>query len=190
MSLAIAIVILVVTTGIAIVAMLWVRRTAPDGSYFHDGDRAAGVFGVLATGFAVLLGFVVFLAFTSYDSARAGAESEARIVAQQVETAQLFPPAVSDELTHELVCYARSVAGVQWDRMEAGTLGEDLNPWAMKLFDTLKTRRSPDPDRAGGVRQVARRAIRPRRSARRPHPRCDRGDPDTALGSCCSSRRR
>jgi hypothetical protein len=138
MNLAVAILIVMATTGIAIMAMLWVRRKAPDGSYFNDGDRAAGVFGVLATGFAVLLGFVVFLAFTSYDAARAGAESEARIVAQQVETAQLFPPAVSGELTAELVCYARSVAGVQWDRMEAGTLGEDLNPWATKLFDTLQ----------------------------------------------------
>ena len=54
--------------------MLLVRRHAPDGSYFHDGDRAAGVFGVLATGFAVL------------------------------------------------VCYARSVRGVQWQRMVDGTL--------------------------------------------------------------------
>ena len=142
MSLAVAILIVVATTGIAITVMLWVRRKAPDGSYFNDGDRAAGVFGVLATGFAVLLGFVVFLAFTSYDTARAGAESEARIVAQQVETAQLLPPAVSGELTTELVCYARSVTGVQWDRMEAGTLGEDLNPWATKLFDTL-TRADP-----------------------------------------------
>jgi hypothetical protein len=35
----------------------------PRGSL--DVDRAAGVFGLLATGFAVLLGFVVFLAFTS-----------------------------------------------------------------------------------------------------------------------------
>src|SRR4029453_7760559 len=138
MSLAVAILIVVAATGIAITAMLWVRRTAPDGSYFHDGDRAAGVFGALAPVFAVLLGFVVFLAFTSYDTARAGAESEARIVAQQVETAQLLPPTVSGELTTELVCYARSVAGVQWDRMEAGTLGEDLNPWATRLFGTLK----------------------------------------------------
>ena len=94
-NLFVAIVIVVTRRSLAIVAMLWVRRRAPDGSYFNDGDRAAGVFGVLATGFAVLLGFVVFLAFTSYDSARAGAETEARIVAQQVETAQLFPPAVS-----------------------------------------------------------------------------------------------
>jgi len=137
-NVAVAILIVVASTVLAIVAMLWVRRRAPDGSYFHDGDRAAGVFGVLATGFAVLLGFVVFLAFTSYDAARAGAESEAQIVAQQVETAQLFPPAVSGRLTRQLVCYARSVAGVQWDRMEAGTLGEQLNPWGVKLFHTLQ----------------------------------------------------
>src|SRR4029453_18095337 len=139
MSLAAAILIVVAATGIAIGAMLWVRRTAPDGSYFHDGDRAAGVFGVLATGFAVLLGFVVFLAFTSYDAARAGAETEALIVGQQVETAQFFPPAVVDDLTGELVCYARSVAGVQWERMESGTLGEQVNPWAVEMFRTLRT---------------------------------------------------
>src|SRR5437764_8698086 len=119
--------------------MLLVRRRAPEGSYFNDGDRAAGVFGVLATGFAVLLGFVVFLAFTSYDAARSGAETEARVVAQQVETAQLFPPDVVDELSGELQCYARSVAGVQWQRMENGTIGEDLNPWATELFRTFRT---------------------------------------------------
>ena len=58
MNIAVAILIVVVATAISIVAMLRVRRRAPDGSYFHDGDRAAGVFGVLATGFAVLLGLV------------------------------------------------------------------------------------------------------------------------------------
>ena len=128
MNLFVAIAIVVTATSLAVVAMLWVRRSAPDGSYFNDGDRATGVFGVLATGFAVLLGFVVFLAFTSYDSARAGAESEARLVAQQVETAQLLPREVSSELTEELVCYARSVAGVQWDLMEHGSIGRKPQP--------------------------------------------------------------
>ena len=32
--------------AVSIGAMLFVRRTAPAGSYFEDGDRAAGVFGV------------------------------------------------------------------------------------------------------------------------------------------------
>ncbi len=131
--------LLVTVTAIAVTAMLLVRRRAPAGSFFEDGDRAAGVFGVVATGFAVLLGFVVFLAFTSYDSSRSGAEEEAITVAQQVETAQLMPPAVRSQLTGDLVCYARSVAGVQWERMAAGTLGEQLNPWGIKLFQTLQT---------------------------------------------------
>ena len=139
MNILVAVLVIAAATAVAIAAMLVVRRKAPDGSYFHDGDRAAGVFGVLATGFAVLLGFVVFLAFASYDAARSGAEQEALIVAQQVETAQFFPPSVQGKLTGELVCYARSVAGVQWDMMEAGTLGEQLNPWASQLFVTLRT---------------------------------------------------
>lgn len=137
MSIVVAAVIVAASTCAAVATMLLVRRRAPDGGYFNDGDRAAGVFGVLATGFAVLLGFVVFLAFTSYDSARAGAEDEATVVAQQVETAHLLPPGVSRLLTAQLTCYARSVAGVQWERMEDRTLGEELNPWGVALFETI-----------------------------------------------------
>jgi hypothetical protein len=139
MNLVWAVLIIVAATTVAVAAMLRVRRGASDGSYFNDGDRASGVFGVLATGLAVLLGFVVFLAFTSYDASRAGAEAEALTVAQQLETAQFFPPAVVGELTGELVCYARSVARGERARMEPGTLGEHLNPWAVELFRTLKT---------------------------------------------------
>ena len=91
MSIVWASVIVVVVAAVAIAAMLLVRRRAPEGSHFADGDRAAGVFGVLATGFALLAGFVVFLAFESYDTSRAGAEAEARIVAHQFETVQFLP---------------------------------------------------------------------------------------------------
>jgi Protein of unknown function (DUF4239) len=139
MNLVWAVLVIAAATGVAVAAMLLVRRNAPDGSYFNDGDRASGVFGVLATGFAVLLGFVVFLAFTSYDASRVGAEMEALTVAQQLETAQFFPPAVVGELTGELVCYARSVARGEWARLEAGTQGEHINPWGVELFRTLKT---------------------------------------------------
>jgi hypothetical protein len=132
-------VVVLLAVALTVGAMLLVRRRAPHGGYFHDGDRAAGVFGVLATGFAVLLGFVVLLAFTSYDVARSGAESEALLVAQQVETAQLLDSPEREELTGELVCYARSVVEVQWDRMEQGTLGEQLNPWGVEMFHTLQT---------------------------------------------------
>jgi hypothetical protein len=42
MNLALAIAIVVVCTAVSVTLMLWVRRGAPDGSYFNDGDRRGG----------------------------------------------------------------------------------------------------------------------------------------------------
>jgi Protein of unknown function (DUF4239) len=126
------------TAVLAIAAMLLVRHRAPEGSYFEDGDRAAGVFGVLATGFAVLVGFVVFLAFQSYDTSRSGAESEARTVAHQFETVQFLPSPAREQLSGELVCYARSVVYEEWPQMESGSLGSGPNEWGVALFRTLR----------------------------------------------------
>jgi Protein of unknown function (DUF4239) len=126
------------SAGVAICALLLVRRNAPDGSYFNDGDRAAGVFGVLATGFAVLLGLVVVLAFTSYDESRAGAETEALTLAQQYEVVHLLPPAAGRRLASELLCYGRSVVHEEWPRMQNGTQTDAANPWGVVLFRTLR----------------------------------------------------
>jgi hypothetical protein len=131
--------IVIVVTALAITAMLLVRRGAPAGSYFEDGDRAAGVFGVLATELAILLGFVVFLAFESYDASRSGAEAEAQLVRQQFETAQFFPAPARARLSGQLVYYARNVIHQEWPAMEAGTIGDSLNPWVFTMFRTLMT---------------------------------------------------
>jgi hypothetical protein len=131
--------IVVVACAVTISAMLLVRRRAPEGSYFSDGDRASGVFGVLATGFALLLGFMIFLAFESYDESRSGAETEATLVVQQVQTAQFLPQGTAAELTGELMCYGRSVAGIEWDAVDSGTLGDQVNPWGAEMFHTLRS---------------------------------------------------
>ena len=138
MTLLAGILIVLVADAVAIGAMLLVRRRAPEGSYFTDGDRASGVFGVLATGFAVLLGLVVVLAFTSYDESRAGAETEALTLAQQFEVAHLMPEAPGRQLAGELICYGRSVVHREWPAMEDGSLGDVINPWSAALFRTLK----------------------------------------------------
>jgi Protein of unknown function (DUF4239) len=137
MSVLWAALILIVVTAIAIVTMLLIRRRAPEGGYFADGDRAAGVFGVLATGFAVLAGFVVFLSFENYDTSRSGAEAEARLVTHQFETAQFLPSPARARISGQLVCYARSVVHQEWPRMRAGTLPELPNAWGIALFRSL-----------------------------------------------------
>src|SRR3954463_6982493 len=118
MSLFWTILILLAVNAATIAAMLLVRRRAPEGSRFKDGDRASGVFGVLAGGFAIFAGFIIFLAFTSYDQSRSGAESEAITVRQQFEPAQFLPETVRVQLSGELECYARSVVHREWPAME------------------------------------------------------------------------
>ncbi|KRF30295.1 bestrophin-like domain [Nocardioides sp. Soil805] len=139
MRLLLAVLLVAGATALTVASMLLVRRTAPEGSYFRDGDRASGVFGVLATGFSVLVGFIIFLAFQSYDDARSGAESEAAIVTQQVQTAQFLPADASTRLTGDLICYARSVVGPEWEAIDAGGTGEAINPWAVEMYRTIST---------------------------------------------------
>jgi hypothetical protein len=132
-------VVVVGVTAIAVTVMLLVRRRAPAGSFFEDGDRAAAVFGVIATAFAVLIGFVVFLAFESYDTSRSGAEAEARTVAQQFETAQFMPAPARRRFSGELVCYARTVVYQEWPKMQSGDAIDAINPWSVVMFRTLGT---------------------------------------------------
>ena len=132
------ILLLVVANAVTITAMLLVRRRAPEGSYFTDGDRASGVFGVLAGGFAIFAGFIILLAFTTYDQSRSGAQTEAITLVQQVESAELFPAAVRHRLTGQLVCYGRSIVHQEWPQMVAGKGRDTINPWGAALFQTLR----------------------------------------------------
>ena len=139
MNLVWGILIILAITSVAVGSMLLVHRGTPAGSRFQDGDRASGVFGVLSTGFAITLGFVIFLAFESYDTSRSGAETEAEITMQQFETAQFMPRAVRAQLSGELVCYARTVVHQEWPEMESGALGNAFNPWGVAMFKTIQT---------------------------------------------------
>jgi ABC-type multidrug transport system fused ATPase/permease subunit len=142
MNLAWAVLITAVVTAAAVGAMLLVRRRAPEGSYFADGDRAAGVFGVLATGFAVLLGLVVVLAFTSYDESKSGADAEAILTRQLFENAQFMPDSARPRLSGQVICYGRFVVFDEWPRLEEGKHESEFNPWGVRLF---RTTQSVDP---------------------------------------------
>lgn len=139
MGLILSVVVIAAITMLMVAAMLWIRRGSPEGSRFKQGDRASGMFGVLTTGFALLLGFAIFLAFTKYDDSRTGSETEALVLAQQLETSQLLPPDVRAELSGELVCYGRSVVHQEWPAMQAAEASDAINPWSVALFRTLQT---------------------------------------------------
>jgi len=137
MTLLVAAILVITATAVAVGALLLIRHFSPHGGHFGDTSRAAGVFSILATSFAVLFAFMIFLAFTAYDKSRTGAETEASTVVQQFETAQLLPPEQGNVLSGELVCYARSVVYQEWPQMEQGR-PPSVNPWGAPMFLTFK----------------------------------------------------
>ncbi len=132
MTLFLALVIIVVFAGLAIALMLFLRRHAPAGGRFTDSDRAAGVFGVLGTAFAILLGFVVLLAFDSYSSAKANAAKEATAVADSFQTAELFPT-VRTDFQGAVICYARAVIHQGWPAMRDAHESPIVEGWAYRV---------------------------------------------------------
>jgi hypothetical protein len=129
--------IIVAAVALAVTAMLLVRRRAPEGSRFTDGDRASGVFGVLATGFSVLLGFVVFLAFESYDQSRSGRSRKRSCSRSRSRPLSSWCPVSG---AHGRAGLLRPVGRPR--RMaahESGDQGDQINPWGVELFRTFKT---------------------------------------------------
>ena len=137
MNIFLGIVVAFLAAAVSVASILFIRRRAPEGGYFADGDRAAGFFGVLSTGFSILLGFIVFLSFASYDESRSGAEAEATTVAQQFETAQFFDDDTAGQLGGQLICYGKYVVNEEWPEMRSGGLGDQINPWGLELYKTI-----------------------------------------------------
>ena len=167
----------------AAAVMLLVRRRAPEGSYFADGDRAAGVFGVIATGFAVLLGLIVFLAFESYDQSRSGAEAEARLVVAAVRDRAVPArrrPSRPRTRAGLLLAVRRervAAAGVRGRRQRG-----DGEPLGGALFRTLKVTNPRSATEQTRLRQMARPHGRARGGPLGPHPRRRGGHTGKSVG--------
>jgi hypothetical protein len=135
----VAAVIIAGAVALAVLLMLIVRRYAPVGGFFTNTDRSVGVYGVLGTSFAVLLAFVIFLAFESYGTAKQNAGAEAVSVTGLFGTARLLPRSARDRLRGALICYGRSVVADEWRTMREGHESPLVDGWAADL-DTVTAR--------------------------------------------------
>jgi hypothetical protein len=133
--LALALLLVAACVGAAVGCLMLARRFAPAGGVFTDSDRAAGIFSVLGTSFAVLLAFVIFLSFGTFERAKEKASLEAISISQLFRTAALLPPA--HRLQGELVCYARAVVHSEWPAMRRQQSSPVAERWVTALEDTV-----------------------------------------------------
>jgi hypothetical protein len=127
--------VIVVSAAVMVALMLFLRRHSPPGGRFADSDRASGVFGFLGAGFVILLGFVIFLSFGTYESAATQADTEAAAVVAQFRTAADFGGDRAELAQGELVCYARSVISQEWPALKDRERSPVTEDWTIALDD-------------------------------------------------------
>lgn len=122
-------------TACAVIAMFVVRRFAPPGGYLHGMESADGIFSAAGAGLAVVLAFVIFTVFSSYENGRDAAGVEAVAAQQMYQTAGFFPDK-TDELRGEVICYARSVIHDDWPAMQHNQESPVTQHWVDELVTT------------------------------------------------------
>jgi len=126
----VSIAIIIVGTEICALALILVRRwrlTRPNR--YHKSPIAGDIFGVIGTGFAVILAFVVFAAFESYQRARDDTAIESVATRQLYSLTMFFPSENRIQLQGDLVCYGRAVIYQEWPAMATGNSSPVVDGW-------------------------------------------------------------
>ena len=125
--------IIVLAVVVTVALMLVARRYGQSGGRFTDSDRASGPFGFVGVGFVILLGFIIALSFGTYDNAATQSEVEGVAVVEQFTAAEAMPLGLRNRAQADLVCYARSVVGPDWEAMKSGGASPVTEHWITEL---------------------------------------------------------
>jgi len=136
MNLPLAVIIVVAAAAVALLLMAVVRRQG-SGRLLAEATRGTPMIMMVSTAFAVLLAFVTFASFQTYNGAKGGARSEAVAVMEMFRTAALFPPQERDALRADFICYGRAVASQEWPAMRAGGSSPVVERWIAAYRDAF-----------------------------------------------------
>jgi Protein of unknown function (DUF4239) len=120
MNILLAAAIILGAVAIACLLMFAIHQVGTRDVFLADTTRGAGVYGVAGTGFAVLLAFVVLVAFEQFNDAKDGAEAESDAVVELFRNAYFFDRAERTQMQADLLCYARAVVEQEWPAMREG----------------------------------------------------------------------
>lgn len=130
----------------ALIAQLFVRRTVPLAVLEAHHTVAGHMLALVGAVFGVLLAFAVVVVWELYDRDREGAANEANAAADLFRLLHAAPAPAGERGTAAVLAYLRSVADVEWDRLDR----EGPAPEAERAYEALwqaVTSWSPTDDR-------------------------------------------
>ena len=144
MSSVLAVLIILAVVGASVGLLYAVRRGMGRERLIVEATRGNSAYHLAATAYAVLLAFVVLVAFESFNDAKTGAETEAVAVVELFRVAGLFPPADRSAFRSAVVCYGRAAVG-EWRAMSDGHSSPAVDDAVVRMRDRLAALDLSDP---------------------------------------------
>jgi hypothetical protein len=139
-------VVILIVLAVALVAGYFLQRRVlgrrgDDRSRSHaEGLPVAELFIPVLTLATLLLAFVLVVCATSYEAAGDKATDEAGAVVAEAQDAELLTPASSAMVAGRLRCYARAVAGPEWEvQRHNGAISPIADEASNWVTDALRT---------------------------------------------------
>jgi hypothetical protein len=133
MTVLIALLVVCGTVLFAVAGMMLVRRRVPVEVLERQHEVGGFLYGALAVIYGILLAFVVFVVWTSYQSASDAVASEADQLVDLLRLSRGFPPETGAAIQEGLRQYTNSVIEKEWVAMRAGRESLDVE----KEIETL-----------------------------------------------------
>ena len=111
---------LVVVVGLTLIGQTLVRRLVPHGYLAKHNDVTGFVLAIVGVIYAVLLAFVVVVAWEGYNTAESTVRSEAAAASDLYRFIQEYPPGERRILRHEILAYVEIVVKDEWPAMQHG----------------------------------------------------------------------
>ena len=134
MTIPLALAIATLAVGVVLAAQALLRSRAPQDGFWGrpEPNHSGSVMAVMGGVFAILVAFVMFLAFQNFVSAKRNADTEAVAVERQFHAAKGLNPSLRADVQGDLVCYARAVIEDEWPKLEDGEHSELVDDWGIE----------------------------------------------------------
>lgn len=113
-TIAVGVIMLVISAGVAVGGLLIVRRYAPPHKLKGHHDIAGPIFATIGVIYAVLLAFVTIVVYEQFDSAKANLTMEANTYGQMYRTALGFPEPFRSDYRKALNEFADAIMQDEW----------------------------------------------------------------------------
>src|SRR5512138_859465 len=106
----------IITVGLSLLGLMFVRKRFPHEKIKDNHDTASVIFNAYGLLYAVMVAFVVYVTWGTYDTATKDVEMEANQLMNLYYTSQAYPDSVSKDLQKKLLNYTDDIYNVEWQQ--------------------------------------------------------------------------